>query len=169
MQKTAITAAVVVFTITMLAGQAPDPKLQAQLKRLFPNASSFSVKQTEPPHYKAFGPGNEVQGYAFWTTELTPLERAYDGPIKILVGMDTNATLTGIVVAEHKEPFGDFSIDTAGFQAQFKGKKIRDEFKVGGDIDAITRATISVTTAARSVRNSARRVARVLLTPPGRS
>lgn len=165
--RAAIVAALVVGTLAVASGQAPDAKLQGQLKRLFPNAVSFSAKQTDPPHYKAMGPGNQVQGYAFWTTELTPLERAYDGPIKILVGMDANAVLTGIVVAEHKEPFGDFSIDTPGFQAQFRNKNIRDEFKVGGDIDAIARATISVTTAARSVRNSGRRIARALLTPPG--
>jgi transcriptional regulator of nitric oxide reductase len=167
MRRAATATALVAATVSLLSAQAPDAKLQAQLKRLFPNANSFSAKQSEPPHYKALGPKNEVQGYAFWTTELTPLERAYDGPIKILVGMDANAVLTGIVVAEHKEPFGDFSIDTAGFQSQFRNKNIRDEFKVGADIDAIARATISVTTATRSVRNSARRVARALLTPPG--
>ena len=161
----------VVFVALLVAVQAQtaiDGKLQAQLKRLFPGATSFSPKQADPPHYKAMVNG-ATSGYAFWTTDLTPLERGYDGPIKILVGMDLDGVLTGIVVAEHKEPFGDFSIDTSGFQAQFRGKNIRDEFKVGTDIDAITRATISVTTAARSVRNSGRRIARALLTPPGRT
>jgi NosR/NirI family transcriptional regulator, nitrous oxide reductase regulator len=114
-----------------------------------------------------FGPGNALVGVAFLTTDLTPLERAYDGPIKILVGMDTQGVLAGIVVIEHKEPFGDFSIDTGGFQGQFRDKNIKDNFKVGADIDAITCATISVTTAARSVRNGARRLARAVLAPPG--
>ena len=49
---------------------------------------------------------------------------------------------------------------------QFKGKNIRDPFKVGEDIDAISRATITVTSASRAVRNSSRRIARALLTPP---
>lgn len=168
LKKYGVVAAVLIGTVTLVSGQAVDAKLQGQLKRLFPNAVLFSAKQSDPPHYKAYGPGNQLQGYAFWTTDLTPLERGYDGPIKILVGMDANAVLTGIVVAEHKEPFGDFSIDTPNFQAQFRAKNVRDEFKVGADIDAITRATISVTTAARSVRNSSRRIARALLTPPGR-
>jgi transcriptional regulator of nitric oxide reductase len=157
---------------TVLYGQArPDTKLQDQLKRLFPNATSFSAKIADPPHYKAYAGDardpNALLGFAFWTTDLTPLERGYDGPIKVLVGMTPQAKLTGIIVAEHKEPFGNFSIDTAGFQEQFKGKDIRDQFKVGDDIDAITRATISVTTVSRSVRNSGRRIARVLLMPPG--
>ena len=108
-------------------------------------------------------------GLAFWTTELDPFERAYDGPIKILVGMDTNGVLAGIIVVEHHEPYGDFSVDPPQFAAQFKGKNIRDPFKVGSDIDAVSRATISVTSASRAVRNSARRVAKQLLTPPGTS
>lgn len=148
-----------------------DAKLRAQLTTLFPAATAFSPKGGDPPHFKAFttvsGSGPQtLLGLAFWTTELEPLERAYDGPIKILVGMDTRGVLTGIIVTDHHEPYGDFSIDPPEFAAQFKGKNIRDVFKVGGDIDAVSRATISVTSASRVVRNSARRVARQLLTPP---
>jgi len=43
--------------------------------------------------------------------------------------MDTKGILTGIVVVEHHEPYGNFSVDTAGFAAQFRGKNIRDAFK----------------------------------------
>ena len=130
----------------------------------------FSPKSGDPPHFKAFlsDPKSGQQtlaGLAFWTTELDPLERGYDGPIKILVGMDTKGVLTGVIVTEHHEPYGDFSIDRAEFAAQFKGKNIRDPFKVGSDIDAVSRATISVTSSSRAIRNSARRVARQLLTP----
>lgn len=159
-------------TLVVVSGQSrSDSKLPSQLKRLFPNATSFSEKLPDPPHFNAYSgdpksPGSLI-GYAFWTTDLTPLERGYDGPIKVLVGMTPQAKLTGIVVSEHKEPYGDFSIDTAGFQDQFKNKDVRDAFKVGTDIDAISRATISITTVARSVRNSGRRIARELLTPPG--
>ncbi len=154
------------------AGQTSiDAKLQGQLKRLFPSATAFSPKGGDPPHFKAFvgDPRSGAQtllGLAFWTTELDPLERAYDGPIKILVGMDTKGILAGVIVTEHHEPYGDFSVDRPEFAAQFKGKNIRDAFKVGADIDAVSRATISVTSASRSVRNSARRVARQLLAPP---
>src|SRR5262245_6816595 len=165
-------AAVLLVTGTLLvvSGQSPiDPKLQGQLKRLFPSATAFSPKGGDPPHFKAFagsGAAQTLLGLAFWTTELDPLERAYDGPIKILVGMDTKGVLTGIIVVEHHEPYGDFSVDPPQFAAQFRGKSIRDPFKVGGDIDAVSRATVSITSASRAVRNSARRVARSLLAPP---
>jgi transcriptional regulator of nitric oxide reductase len=104
-------------------------------------------------------------GFAFWTTDLEPLERGYDGPIKMIVGMDTKGVLTGVIVVEHHEPYGDFSIEPPAFATQFRGKSIRDAFRVGMDVDAVSRATISVTSASRAIRNSARRVARELLTP----
>lgn len=156
-------------TIVLVAQTPVDPKLSAQLKRLFPAASAFSPKQGSPPHIKAFGSDSQsVVGLAFWTTELEPLERGYDGPIKILVGMDPKGILTGIVVADHHEPYGYFSVDLPEFAAQFAGKDIRDPFRVGGDVDAISRASITVGSASRAVRNSSRRIARQLLTPPGK-
>jgi NosR/NirI family nitrous oxide reductase transcriptional regulator len=156
-----------IVAFSVLAAQAPvDPKLQGQLKRVFPEAGRFSPKAGSPPHYTAYN-GDAIAGYAFWTTELEPLERGYDGPIKMLVGMDTRGILTGVLVVENHEPYGYFSVDLPEFAAQFKGKNIRDAFKVGADIDAISRASISVTSASRAIRNSARRVARELLSPTG--
>jgi NosR/NirI family nitrous oxide reductase transcriptional regulator len=174
----------VLFTVTLILGTLStltarqsgtplDPKLQGQLKQLFP-AATFSPKVPDPPHYKAFAPGStpkaepSLVGLTFWTTEIEPLERGYDGPIKILVGMDTRGMLTGVVVAAHNEPYGDFSVDRPEFAAQFKGKSIRDPFRVGADIDAVSRATITITSAARAIRISARRMATQLLTPPAK-
>ena len=147
-----------------------DAAQEAQLRKLFPSAAAFGPKGGEPPHFKAFtveprGGKQVVAGLAFLTTELAPLERGYDGPIKILVGMDPKGILTGIVVVDHHEPYGDFSVDPPEFAAQFVGKNIRDPFRVGGDIAAVSRATITVSSASRAVRDSARRVARLLLTP----
>jgi transcriptional regulator of nitric oxide reductase len=143
-----------------------DTRVTAQLRQLFPSAASFSPKAGEPPHFKALDRKQATTGYAFWTTELEPLERGYDGPIKILVGLDPKGVITGIIVADHNEPYGNFSIDLPQFPAQFTGKSIRDPFRVGGDIHAVSRATMTISSAARAVRNSARRVARALLTPP---
>jgi NosR/NirI family nitrous oxide reductase transcriptional regulator len=171
MRFSLVATALVLGSGIVAGGQsASDPTLHAQLAQLFPSAMSFSNKGGTPPHYEAFssapGAANpKILGYAFFTTELEPLERGYDGPIRILVGMDPQGVLAGIIVEPNTEPFGYFSINTPQFAAQFKGKNIRDAFKVGDDIDAISRASISVTSASRAVRNSARRVARQLLTP----
>ena len=158
--------------MALVSGQAlASAKLEFQLRALFPSATAFSPKGGDPPHIKAFvkdaSSGQErVIGLAFWTTELAPLERGYDGPIKMLVGMGTTGILVGIIVDEHREPYGHFSVDLPEFAAQFVGKDIRNRFKYGEDIDSISRATLSVTSASRAVRNSARRVARALLAPP---
>ena len=160
------------FTLSSAVSQTnPEANLQSQLKRVFPNATSFSAKQAgPPPHFVAYSgdPSSKtVAGYVFWTTEVEPLERGYDGPIKMLVGMDTAGILTGVLVTGHREPYGYFSVEPPEFARQFKGKNIRDPFKVGGDVDAVSRATISINSSARAIRNGARRVARALITPPG--
>jgi transcriptional regulator of nitric oxide reductase len=165
--------ALVVGAMTVGQSQSPvDPKLQGELTQLFPAAGSFSPKVLDPPHYKVYAASSAgsqaIAGIAFWTTEIEPLERGYDGPIKILVGMDTKGTLAGVIVVQHHEPYGDFSIATPEFAAQFRGKSVRDPFRVGGDIDAVSRATISITSATRAIKNSARRMATQLLAPPPR-
>jgi transcriptional regulator of nitric oxide reductase len=153
--------------MVVVAAQVPtDPKLLSELKQLFPSAVSFSPKGGAPPHITAFvnsAATPVVAGYAFWTTELEPLERGYHGPIKILVGMDPKGILTGVIVVENHEPYGNFSVDPPQFALQFKGKDIRDPFKVGRDVDAVSRASITIESATRAIRNSARRVARVLV------
>jgi transcriptional regulator of nitric oxide reductase len=166
--------ATIIIGLALLAiggadGQAVnDPATLGLLKKLFPNAAAFAPKAGSPPAFKALASDAkdaQVLGYAYWTTEIEPLERGYDGPIKMLVGMDTMGTLTGVIVTDDREPYGYFSVETPEFAAQFKNKSVRDPFKVGQDIDAISRATISVTSASRAVRNSSRKVARAYLAP----
>jgi transcriptional regulator of nitric oxide reductase len=112
--------------------------------------------------------GETVLGYAVWTTEVVPLERGYGGPIAMLIGVDTKGFITGVVMGEHHEPYGDFSIDRPEFAAHFRNKDVRDQFKLGADIDAVSRATITMSSAVRAIRNSARRVARQFIAPPGK-
>jgi NosR/NirI family nitrous oxide reductase transcriptional regulator len=143
--------------------------LESQLKRAFPAAGAFSTKQPgPPPHFIAYADASSktIAGYVFWTTEVEPLERGYDGPIKMLVGVDLKGKLTGVLVVEHNEPYGNFSVDRPEFPRQFIGKDIRDPFKVGSDVDAVSRASITINSSARAIRNGARRIARALITPP---
>ena len=173
--RVVLVGAVLIGVLTIvIAGQthlAIDPKLPGLVNQLFPAAKGISEKAIDPPHYKIYASDpladpDAFTGLAFWTTEVEPIERGYDGPIKILVGMDTKGILTGIIVAQHHEPYGDFSIDPPQFAAQFVGKSIRDPFKVGVDIDAVSRATITINSAVRAIRTSARRVAVRVLVPP---
>jgi NosR/NirI family nitrous oxide reductase transcriptional regulator len=171
-------AAVALFlgggALAAVMAQSPaDARLQLQLKQLFPSAAAFSPKEGQPPHFSAYAidaasRARTLAGVAFWTTDLQPLERGYDGPIKILVGLDAKGIITGVIVTDHHEPYGNFSIDLPQFAAQFKGRSIRDPFKVGADIDAVSRASISIGSATRAIRNSARRIARELPLPEAR-
>ena len=148
-----------------------NPNAGLELRQLFPHAASFSPLGGTPPHITAYGvaprPDAAAQplGFAFWTTDLAPSERGYHGPIRILVGMTVAGTLTGVVVDSDTEPYGYFSVETPEFAAQFVGKSVRDAFRVGSDVDAVSRASLSIGSAARAIRDSSRLVARALLNP----
>lgn len=148
-----------------------NPKPDAHLKQLFPSAAAFSQLGGEPLHFKAYAvdpkanPSAPPIGYAFWTTDVVPNEHGYHGPIHLLVGLDLKGTITGAVVDYNAEPYGYFSVEPPKFSAQFKGKTIRDPFVVGRDIDAVSRASISISSATRAVRDSARIMAQKFLPP----
>lgn len=175
--RAALVIALATFAASVVHGQATaDARLTAQLRQLFPQAAVFSARIGTPPHYEARASETRadgtptpasLQGVAFWTTDLDPLERGYDGPIKILVGLDMRGTIVGIIVADHHEPYGYFSVDLPEFAGQFIGKSVRDPFRVGGDVDAVSRATLTVQSATRAIRNSSRRIAAALIRPPG--
>ena len=147
----------------------PDPA--AELKRLFPAAAAFSPLEGDPLHFKAYAvspktnPSAPPIGLAFWTTDLVPQEHGYHGPIHILVGMDMTGVLTGVAVTYDSEPYGYFSVQPPKFAAQFKGKSIRDPFRVGDDVDAVSRASISIGSATRAIRDSSRMIAKKFLPP----
>jgi Na+-translocating ferredoxin:NAD+ oxidoreductase RnfG subunit len=141
------------------------------LKRLFPTAGGFSEEEGDPPHFDVYAtdpranPSAKIIGFAFWTADVAPYDEGYSGVIYMLAGMDISGKLTGVIMVGDPEPYGNRSIDRPQFVAQFKGKSIRAPFKVGGDIDAVSGATITVEGATRAIKDSARQVAMKFLTP----
>ena len=148
-----------------------NPTPEEHVKRLFPEAAAFSPLEGTPLHFKAFGqdpkanPGARPIGYVFWTTDLVPNEHGYHGPMHLLVAMDLAGIIKGVYLDYHGEPYGYFSVEPPKFVAQFTNKSIRDPFRVGQDIDAVSRATISITSATRAVRDASRMMARQFLDP----
>ena len=148
-----------------------NPKPDAHLKKLFPQAVAFSPLEGTPLHFNAYAvdpkkaPNAQPIGYAFWTTDIMPNERGYHAAMHFLVGLDLQGILTGVVLDYDSEPYGYFSIQPPEFVAQFKGKSVRAPFRVGDDIDAISRATITMTAAARVIRDSSRTMAKQFLNP----
>lgn len=148
---------------------------QTMLKRVFPQAESFSEKTGEPPVYQAFGPGNsdeqpELLGYAFQTSDYPPEEIGYSSTIEVLVGLNTQAEINAVFVMNYNESFrssrGDF-LDTPTFQPQFRGKSLKEEFRVGRDVDGVSRATITSWATTRGIYNAAREVAAAYLPESG--
>lgn len=148
-----------------------EPMPTAKLKQLFPQAVAFTPRgEKDPLHFTAYAadpqaPGAKPIGFAFWTVDINPEELGYHGHIHMLVGMNTVGMLTGVIVDWNTEPYGDFSVEPPAFGAQFRGKSIRDPFIVGKDVDIVSRATITVRAAARTIRESSRIVARAVLNP----
>ena len=142
------------------------------LKKVMPDAASFSEKAGDPPVYRAFaaaqqGAEGELIGYLFETPDYPPEEIGYSAPIEVLVGMDLEGILSGIEVLYYRESYksirGDF-INSERFPNQFEGMSVSDGFRVGRDLDGVSRATITSWATSRGIRNAARRVARNYLT-----
>ncbi len=142
------------------------------LARVAPQASTFSEKRGQPPVYTAYGKAPQeggaapVVGYVFETRDFEPQEVGYSAPIESLVGIDTEGELTGLEILYYRESYksirGDF-LNTERFPNQFEGKSVAEGFRVGRDVDGVSRATISSWAVARGVRNAAREVAQAYL------
>jgi transcriptional regulator of nitric oxide reductase len=148
-----------------------NPKPDAHLKKLFPQAAAFSALEGTPLHFKVYAvdpkskPDAQPIGYAFWTTDIVPQERGYHGAMHFLVGLDLTGIITGVVLDYDSEPYGYFSVQPPAFVAQFKGKSVRDPFKLGEDVDMVSRASITMNSAVRAIRDSSRTMARAFLNP----
>jgi len=141
---------------------------EALFKEVFPQGEAFSTKEGRYPHHKAYVTNAdsgeaEVVGFVFYTVEIEPNEFGYESKLEFLVGMTIDGTITGIKLIDHFEPFGYFSIEPEEFAEQFDNKSILDRFEQGDDIEAISRATITIDSAARVIRLSARKIARQFL------
>lgn len=158
---------------TLLAAERiyTNPRPDAALRHLFLNAVAVSPLQGSPLHFTAYGsdptdnPAADPLGFAFWTTDMVPYEHGYHGPVHVLVGMNLIGVLTGVVVDYHSEPYGYFSVEPREYAAQFTNKNIRDPFRVGEDVAFVSRATLSISSATRAIRDSSRTMARALLSP----
>ena len=146
------------------SGDAVSPSL---LRQVMPRADRFTERMGEPTVIQAYrnggaGGSETLIGYVFLTSDLPPEPFGYSGPVEALVGMDLEGNVTGVRVMDYwesiQESLGDF-LRRRGFQEHFAGKHIGDAFSVYGDVQGISRATISVRALARGVRDSSRRVA----------
>lgn len=121
---------------------------EKSLPMVYPDAVSFSEKKGAPPHYEAYVLNErgekELDGLCFLSTDFAPDVRGYAGRIKILIGMSKSGKVNGIKILSHNEtPSYTSALQEAVFTDQFKKLDYRSEFRLGGELDGITRATIT--------------------------
>jgi NosR/NirI family nitrous oxide reductase transcriptional regulator len=165
-----LVALVVLTALSSIGLGQPGLQVTPELMMdVFPQATRFSGKSGSPPVIKAYvdsAEGEQVVGYLFETKDYPPEEIGYSAPIQIIAGLDMTGTMTGIKVLFYRESYksirGDF-LATERFPNQFEGKNVVDGFRVGRDIDGVSRATITSWAVSRGLRNASREVARAYL------
>ena len=126
-----------------------DQKIQGMLVETFPDMNEYTFTDDIYTIYS----DNTLVGYAFLATG-----KGYGGDIDILVGLEDEQTLKGITIVTQSETPGLGSkIIESSFVSEFVGANIDDIFlkKDGGQIDAITGASISSEAVVDVVRNTA--------------
>jgi len=111
-----------------------------------PNSEQFSVTLDDQSICEVYPAkmDDSIVGYAVKTFS----NKGFGGLVWLMVGFDARGNIMDISVLEHKETPGlGTKMDSESFRAQFRGKnpqqfniKVR---KDGGEVDAITAATIS--------------------------
>jgi len=158
-------------SLTNVFGQPPIEVTEEVMREVFPKAQSYSLKEGNPPVYRALQENPESEeletvGYLFETPDMPPEEIGYSAPVDVLVGMDLKGNITGIKILYYIESYksirGDF-INSEYFPNQFDDKNIIEGFRIGRDLDGISRATITSWAVSRGIRNAARRVAEAYL------
>jgi hypothetical protein len=69
--------------VAVMGQSSWDARIQSQLKQLFPSATAFSPKESQPPHFKAYltdsiSRRQTLEGLAFWTHQ-DPRRNGHEG------------------------------------------------------------------------------------------
>jgi electron transport complex protein RnfG len=140
--------------------------LEAALKELFPGADSFRPVDgiKSPDNTVSVESAYEALKNGSSAGAALRLSRAsYGGPIKVMVGVSAEGTITGVKIMEHSDTPGlganaaspSYFVDRANgvtFYGQFANKKASDPFAVKQDVIAITASTVTSTAVAAAVR-----------------
>ena len=124
-------------------------QIKTMLSEMFPEMSEYAF---EDEIYTIYSDG-AVAGYAFLAAG-----RGYGGNIDILVGLEDEETVKGVkIIAQSETPGLGSRISELSFTAGFAGVNVNDVIlkKDGGQVDALTGATISSRAVVEAVRTTA--------------
>ncbi len=138
-------------------------KLQASMHAVLP-ASEYSqvIYSGDPTVAAVFRAGDEG-----WVIEVTP--SGFGGLIDMLVGVDKLGAVTGVSIVSMSETSGlGANAARESFRSQYIGKTLGVKLrKQGGEIDALTGATVTSTAVTKGV-NTALSVAGELIKEGGK-
>lgn len=127
-----------------------EQQIQSMLGEMFPNMSQFTFADDI---YTIYSDDGDRLGYAFLA-----LGKGYGGDISILVGLENETIMKGIsIISQSETPGLGARISENSFMDEFVGLSIDDIAlsREGGQIDAITGATISSGAVVDAVRTAA--------------
>jgi len=145
---------VLVTALLAITNDVTAPKIEALALEqaaetrmvVLPTASEFEATEDESVYMGIDSAGNLV-GYAISVTQ-----KGYGGEIEIMVGINSDGSVSGVSILSHNETPGlgaNATKDT--FLSQYKGASDAQKVtKDGGEIDSITGATIT----SRAVTNA---------------
>ncbi len=148
----------IITVVSIIAGFILSKETRVDEKRFLGDVAPdviFSAKAGTPPHYSS-----DRSITAFNSYDAAPSVNGYAGPIKVLLAINSKGDITGIKVLEHKETENYVHyLMSSDYLGRFVGKNVNDPFEPDNDIDALSRATVSVDALADTVRRSSRMVA----------
>jgi len=152
-------------TSTIIA-QRQQADLDAALRELFPEADSFEeiidIKSPDSSVTIENAYAAIKKGLPYGAA-LGLSRASYSGPIKTMVGVNSDGFITGVKILEHSDTPGlganaassSYFVDRANgitFYGQFAGKKVSDPFRVKDDVIAITASTVTSNAVSSSVK-----------------
>ena len=146
--------AAVAFLLGLVNRITADPiadhqaaKTRAAMKEVLPsNEYSQLLYEGDPLVKTVYRAGN--QG---WVIEVTP--SGFGGIVDMLVGVDPSGTVTGVSIIKMSETSGlGANAARESFRSQYEGKSVSVALrKQGGEIDALTGATVTSTAVTNGV------------------
>ena len=125
-------------------------ELEATMAALLPGSSSFTEEEYTGEDAAIRAVYKADTGYVIET-----VTDGYVSEVKLLVGVNIDGKVTGLMVRQMNETFGlgGRAKNDAGFLSQFLGTS--GEAAVGEDIDALTGATVTSKAVAKAVNSAA--------------
>lgn len=123
---------------------SPPPFDETSALLPFPLGVSAKPSSENPSIYQVYDADGKLLGYSSSNTALGIKASGYGGEMELVVGVDPEARISGVVVLGNAETssYLEKVLKSSAFSA-LTGKDIADEFVIGKDLDGVSRATIT--------------------------